>query len=108
MVAEDNVDVMESSDSDEEFPPDTSQVLTLLPRLLVEHHLADRHFVDTHNLMTVGHSIESKSLSETTICPQTFIVKTLIIANMNSHHIYMKQKEGAREHDTGETVKESA
>jgi hypothetical protein len=107
MVPEDNVDVMESSDSDEEFPPDTSQVLTLLPRLLAEHHLADRHLVDTHNMMTVGYSIESKSLSETTMCPQMFIVKILIIANMSSHHIYMKQKEGAREQDTGETEKES-
>jgi hypothetical protein len=35
-----------------------------------------------------------------------FIVKTLIIRNMNSHHIYMKQKEGAREQDTGETERE--
>ncbi len=41
------------------------------------------------------------------MCLQTFIVKTLIIRNMNSRHIYMKQKEGAREQDTGETVKES-
>jgi hypothetical protein len=27
------------------------------------------------------------------MCPQTFIVKILIIENMHSHHIYMKQKE---------------
>jgi hypothetical protein len=40
------------------------------------------------------------------MCPQTFIVKTLIIRNMNSHHIYMKQKEGAIEQDTGETERE--
>jgi hypothetical protein len=42
------------------------------------------------------------------MCPQTFIFKTLIIRNMNSHHIYMKWKEGAREQDAGETEKESA
>jgi hypothetical protein len=40
------------------------------------------------------------------MCPQTFIVKTLIIRNMNSCHIYMKRKEGAREPDTGETERE--
>ncbi len=39
--------------------------------------------------------IVSKSLSETTMCPQTFIVKILIIENMHSRHIYMKRKEGA-------------
>jgi hypothetical protein len=32
-----------------------------------------------------------------------FIVRTLIIQNMNSRHIYMFWKEGAREQDTGET-----
>jgi hypothetical protein len=42
------------------------------------------------------------------MCPQMFIVKTLIIGNMNSHHIYLKRKERAREQDTGETEKESA
>ncbi len=47
--------------------------------------------------------IVSKSLSETTMCPQTFIVKTLIIRNINSHHICMKRKEGASEQDSGET-----
>jgi len=52
--------------------------------------------------------IVSNLLSETTVCPQMFIVKTLIIQNMNSRHIYMKWKEGAREQDTGETEKESA
>jgi hypothetical protein len=41
------------------------------------------------------------------MCSQTFIVKTLIIRNMNSHHIYMKQKERAREQDSGETERES-
>jgi hypothetical protein len=50
--------------------------------------------------------IVSKSLSETTMCPQTFIVKTLIIENMDSRHIYMKWKEGAREQDAGETERE--
>jgi hypothetical protein len=40
------------------------------------------------------------------MCPQTFIVKTLKIENMNSHHIYMKWKEGAREQDAGETERE--
>jgi hypothetical protein len=41
------------------------------------------------------------------MCLQMFIVKTLIIGNMNSHHIYMKQKEGAREQDAGEMEKGS-
>ncbi len=40
------------------------------------------------------------------MCPQTFIVKTLIIENMDSRHIYMKWKEGAREQDAGETQRE--
>ena len=48
-------------------------------------------------------SIVSNLLNETMMCPHMFIVKTLIIRNMNSHHIYMKWKEGAREQDTGET-----
>jgi hypothetical protein len=47
-------------------------------------------------------SIVSNLISEM-MCLQMFIVKTLIIINMNSHHIYMKQKEGAREHNRGET-----
>jgi len=47
--------------------------------------------------------IVSNLPSETTVCPQMFIVRTLIIQNMNRHHIYMKWKEGAREQDTGET-----
>jgi hypothetical protein len=51
--------------------------------------------------------IVSNLLSETTMCLQTFIVKTLIIGNMNSCYIYMKRKEGAREQDAGETEKES-
>ncbi len=42
------------------------------------------------------------------MCLQMFIVKTLMTGNMNGHHIYMKQKEGAREQDDGETEKESA
>ncbi len=46
--------------------------------------------------------IVRKSLSETTMCPQTFIVKTLIIKNMHSHHIYMKWKEGVSVQDSGE------
>jgi hypothetical protein len=51
--------------------------------------------------------IVSKSLSETTMCPHTFIVKTLIIENMDSRHIYMKWKEGVREQDAGEIGRES-
>jgi hypothetical protein len=49
------------------------------------------------------HIIVSNLLSEAKMCLQVFIVKTLIIRNMNSHHIYMKWKEGAREQDAGET-----
>ncbi len=51
-------------------------------------------------------SIVSNLISETTMCLQMFIVKTLIIKNMNSHHIDKKQKEGAREHDSRETERE--
>ena len=40
------------------------------------------------------------------MCLQTFIVKALIIRNMNSRHIYMKRKEGAEEQDAGETERE--
>jgi hypothetical protein len=40
------------------------------------------------------------------MCTQTFIVKTLIIRNIHSCHIYMKQKEGEREQDAGETERE--
>ncbi len=40
------------------------------------------------------------------MCLQTFIVKTLIIRNVNGHHIYFKRKEGTREQDTGETERE--
>jgi hypothetical protein len=39
--------------------------------------------------------------------PQTFIVKTLIIQNIHSHHFYMKQKEGASMQVSGETERES-
>jgi hypothetical protein len=52
-------------------------------------------------------TIVSKSPSETTDCPQTFIVKTLIIENTHGHHIYMKQKEGASVQVSGETGSES-
>jgi hypothetical protein len=38
--------------------------------------------------------------------PQTFIVKTLIIQNTQSHHIYMKRKEGASVQVRGETERE--
>jgi hypothetical protein len=51
--------------------------------------------------------IVSKSPSETTDCPQTFIVKTLIIKNTHSRHIYMKRKEGASVQISGETERES-
>ncbi len=54
----------------------------------------------------VDEIIVSKSLSETTDCLQTFIVKMLIIENMNSHHIYIKWKEGASEQVRGETERE--
>ncbi len=50
--------------------------------------------------------IVSKSLSETRMCPQMFIVKILIIKNMHSYHICMKRKEGARVQDSGETQRE--
>jgi hypothetical protein len=40
------------------------------------------------------------------MCPQMFIVKTLIMRKMNSHHIYMKRKEEARKQDTGERERE--
>ena len=40
------------------------------------------------------------------MCLQTFIVKTLIIENMHSHHIYMKWKEGASVQDSGKTERE--
>ncbi len=50
--------------------------------------------------------IVSKSLSQTTMCPQTFIVKISIIKNMHSHYVYMKQKEGASVQDNGETERE--
>jgi hypothetical protein len=51
-------------------------------------------------------TVVSKFLSETTMCPQTFIAKILIIENMHSHHIYMKQKEGASGQDSGERERE--
>ena len=38
--------------------------------------------------------------------PQTFIVKTLIIENTHSHHIYMKQKERASVQVSRETDRE--
>ncbi len=50
--------------------------------------------------------IVSKSLSETTVCQQMFIVKTLIIYNMDHRPIYMKQKKGARELAARETERE--
>jgi hypothetical protein len=50
--------------------------------------------------------IVSKSLSETTVCQQMFIVKTLITNNMDHHPIYMKRKEGARELAARETERE--
>ncbi len=40
------------------------------------------------------------------MCQQTFIVKTLIIENMHSFHIYMKWKEGASVQDSRETERE--
>jgi len=36
-----------------------------------------------------------------------FIVRTLIIQNTHSHHIYMKWKEGASVQVSGETERES-
>jgi hypothetical protein len=42
----------------------------------------------------------SKSPSETTDCLQTFIVKIIIIKNVHSHHIDMKQKEGTSGQDS--------
>jgi len=40
------------------------------------------------------------------MCQQMFIVKTLIIENMHSHHIYMKWKEGVSVQDSRETERE--
>jgi hypothetical protein len=44
-----------------------------------------------------------QSLSETTVCTQTFIVKTLIISNTDNCPIYIKRKEGERGLAAGET-----
>ncbi len=52
-------------------------------------------------------TIVSKSPSETTDCPQTFIVKNLIIQNKHVYHIYMKQKERTSVQVSGETETES-
>jgi hypothetical protein len=57
----------------------------------------------TCHVSPTASNIVSKSLSETTMFPQMFIVKTLLIENMHSHHIYMKWKEGASVQDSGET-----
>jgi len=40
------------------------------------------------------------------VCPQTFIVRILIIKNTCRRYIYIQQKEGAREQDSGETERE--
>ena len=61
---------------------------------------------DILNVLHQGRVIVSKSPSETKDCPQTFIVKMLIIENIHSCHIYMKQKEGASELASGETERE--
>jgi hypothetical protein len=61
---------------------------------------------DIINVLHLGRFIVSKSPSETTDCPQTFIVKMLIIENIHNRHIYMKQKEGASELASGETERE--
>ena len=55
----------------------------------------------------MSNNIKSKSLSETMMCLQKFIVKILIIKNMHGRHICMKRKEGASEQDSGETERES-
>ncbi len=60
-------------------------------------------------ILTVKQSVAiivSKSPSETTDCPQTFIVKILIIQNTHGRHIYMKLKEGASVQIGGETERE--
>jgi len=57
----------------------------------------------TCHVSLTASNIVSKSLSETTMFPQMFIVKTLLIENMHSHHIYMKWKEGASVQDSRET-----
>jgi hypothetical protein len=41
------------------------------------------------------------------IGPQTFIVKMLMISNMDNRPIYIKQKEGAKKLAAGETERES-
>ncbi len=61
-------------------------------------------------ILTVKQSVAiivSKSPSETTDCPQMFIVKILIIQNTQGHHIYMKRKEGASLQIGRETERES-
>jgi len=57
----------------------------------------------TCHVSLTASNIVSKSLSETTMFLQMFIVKTLLIENMHSHHIYMKWKEGASVQDSRET-----
>jgi hypothetical protein len=46
-------------------------------------------------------NVVSKSPSETMMCLQTFIVKTLLIKNMNGHHIYIQMERRVREQDAG-------
>ncbi len=60
----------------------------------------------TCHVSPTASNIVSKSPSETTDCPQMFIVKMLIIEIIYSHHIYMKQKEGASMQASRETEKE--
>ncbi len=60
-------------------------------------------------ILTVTQSVAvivSKSPSETTDCPEKFIVKILIIQNTQGHHIYMKWKEGASVQIGRETQRE--
>jgi hypothetical protein len=57
-------------------------------------------------LLGTKHHIVCKSPSETTVCPQTFIVETLTISNTDNHPIYIKQKEGGKRLAARETERE--
>ena len=48
----------------------------------------------------------SKSPSETTVSPQTFIDKTLMISYTSNRPIYIKRKEGGKRLAAGETERE--
>ncbi len=69
--------------------------------------LTEQDWFWKYHLLPLINGIVSKSTSETTGCPQMFIVKMLINEIRHSRHIYMKQKEGASVQVSGETERES-